>query len=374
MNIKTLLLGSAAALMVAGGAQAADLTVAEPVDYVKVCDAFGAGYWYAPGTDTCIKIGGFVRFSVNFGDDVDSNIGNDYQFRTRSSLQVTASSMTEYGPLTAFIDYRADSYGSQDGSTYLDSGWVQLGPIQAGKFTSAFDFGGGYTDDGGFRSDETTDHVALTYAMNGFGIILSVEDPQDRTEENTVVSLPFPPYSFVNMSGSEEDFPDLVAALTYSSGIFSGKLSAAYTDGAYDGDQGWAVQAGLEIAMDSFSAGDKFKILAAYADGAPSFTGAVNTGVVGGNWSGESWNVLASYIHFWAPNLNSSITGSYVEYDSAVADAFDVEAWKVAFDTAYKPVNNLTLLGEVGYQEINQDAAGDTDGFFGLIRIQRDFP
>ncbi|MBB5754735.1 porin [Prosthecomicrobium pneumaticum] len=371
MNFKTLLLGSAAALMAAGGAHAADLTVAEPVDYVKVCDAFGAGYWYAPGTDTCIKIGGFVRFDVNFGEDIDSDLPNDYQFRTRSSLQVTASSMTEYGPLTAFMDYRADSNNSQDGSAYLDSGWLQIGMVQAGKFTSAYDFGGGYTDDGGYRSDETTDHIALTYALNGFGIILSVEDPQDRTEEG-----PGSPAS------DSEDFPDLIAALTYSQGIFSGKLSGAFTDGAEDDGQGFAVQAGFELALDSFSAGDKFKFVAGYADSAPSFVGAVNVGpalgfgaaAVNGHDTGDGWNVLGSFVHYWQPNLNSSITASYVEWNGDGANA-DVEAWKIAFDTAYKPVTNLTLLGEVGYGEADFSTVGaDKDSFFGLVRIQRDFP
>ncbi len=66
MKLKTLLLGSAAAFAVVGGAQAADLSVAEPVDYVRVCDAFGVGYWYIPGTDTCLKIGGYVQFDVKF--------------------------------------------------------------------------------------------------------------------------------------------------------------------------------------------------------------------------------------------------------------------------------------------------------------------
>ncbi len=66
MKLKTLLLSSAAAFAFVGAAQAADLSVAEPVDYVKVCDAFGAGYWYIPGTDTCLKIGGLVQFDVDF--------------------------------------------------------------------------------------------------------------------------------------------------------------------------------------------------------------------------------------------------------------------------------------------------------------------
>ena len=75
MKLKTLLLGSAAAFAVVGGAQAADLSVAEPVDYVRVCDAFGVGYWYIPGTDTCLKIGGYVQFDVKFHYDGGRLVG-----------------------------------------------------------------------------------------------------------------------------------------------------------------------------------------------------------------------------------------------------------------------------------------------------------
>ena len=52
MKLKTLLLGSAATLIAVSGAQAADAVVAEPepVDYVKVCDMYGAGFFYIPGT------------------------------------------------------------------------------------------------------------------------------------------------------------------------------------------------------------------------------------------------------------------------------------------------------------------------------------
>jgi opacity protein-like surface antigen len=34
---------------------------AKPVEYVKVCSLYGAGFYYVPGTDTCIKIGDYVR-------------------------------------------------------------------------------------------------------------------------------------------------------------------------------------------------------------------------------------------------------------------------------------------------------------------------
>ncbi|WP_174719357.1 porin, partial [Bradyrhizobium nitroreducens] len=59
---KTLLLGSAAGLMAASGAFAADLPVkAKAVEYVKICSLYGAGFYYIPGTDTCIKLGGYLR-------------------------------------------------------------------------------------------------------------------------------------------------------------------------------------------------------------------------------------------------------------------------------------------------------------------------
>ena len=62
--VKALLLGSTAGLCaVAAGAQAADLPVqkAAPVEYVRVCTAQGAGFFYIPGTDTCLRIGGRAR-------------------------------------------------------------------------------------------------------------------------------------------------------------------------------------------------------------------------------------------------------------------------------------------------------------------------
>src|SRR2546430_10794671 len=65
--VKSLLLGSAAGLVAVAGAQAADLPVkAKPVEYVKICSIYGAGFFYIPGTDTCIKIGGWIRAEYAF--------------------------------------------------------------------------------------------------------------------------------------------------------------------------------------------------------------------------------------------------------------------------------------------------------------------
>jgi Porin subfamily len=44
------------AVLFAGTAQAA-----KPAEYVKICSLYGAGFYYIPGTDTCIKVGGYLR-------------------------------------------------------------------------------------------------------------------------------------------------------------------------------------------------------------------------------------------------------------------------------------------------------------------------
>src|SRR5688572_33164290 len=63
--VKSLLRGSAAGIVAMSGAQAADLPVkAKPVEYVKVCSVYGAGFYYIPGTDTCLKVGGYVRMDI----------------------------------------------------------------------------------------------------------------------------------------------------------------------------------------------------------------------------------------------------------------------------------------------------------------------
>ena len=65
--VKSLMLGSAAGLIAMSGAQAADLPVkAKAVEYVKVCSLYGAGFYYIPGTDTCIKLGGYLRVDTTF--------------------------------------------------------------------------------------------------------------------------------------------------------------------------------------------------------------------------------------------------------------------------------------------------------------------
>src|SRR5919109_3105809 len=67
--VKSLLLGSAAGLVAVSGTQAADLPVkAKPVEYVKICTLYGEGFYYIPGTDICLKVGGYIR--ADYGGNV----------------------------------------------------------------------------------------------------------------------------------------------------------------------------------------------------------------------------------------------------------------------------------------------------------------
>ena len=113
--VKSLLLGSAAGLVAVAGAQAADLPVkAKPVEYVKICSLYGVGFYYIPGTDMCIKIGGWVRAEYGYGqngnfawgwanNNVNNRITNNSDFRARGYITADARNQTEYGTVRGYI-------------------------------------------------------------------------------------------------------------------------------------------------------------------------------------------------------------------------------------------------------------------------------
>ena len=74
--MKSLLLGSAATLVVVAGAQAADLPTkkgAPAAEYVKVCKVGDIAGFIIPGSDTCLKISGYVNAQIAMG-----NVDDDY--------------------------------------------------------------------------------------------------------------------------------------------------------------------------------------------------------------------------------------------------------------------------------------------------------
>jgi hypothetical protein len=125
--VKSLILGSAAGLVAMSGAQAADLPVkAKAVEYVRVCSLYGAGFFYIPGTDTCIKLGGYLRVDSNFNAGIydapawngDLGTGSRYRDlfdeRSRFALTVDTRTATEYGVVRTFAqaDFQFDTLGS----------------------------------------------------------------------------------------------------------------------------------------------------------------------------------------------------------------------------------------------------------------------
>ncbi|HTG08354.1 MAG TPA: porin, partial [Bradyrhizobium sp.] len=125
--VKSLILGSAAGLLAMSGAQAADLPVkAKAVEYVRICSLYGAGFFYIPGTDTCIKLGGYLRVDTTFngagvqdtpawsGDPGQGNRYRDYySTRARLALTVDTRTATEYGVVRTFGqgDFTFDTLG-----------------------------------------------------------------------------------------------------------------------------------------------------------------------------------------------------------------------------------------------------------------------
>ncbi|KAB2696499.1 porin, partial [Brucella lupini] len=199
MNIKSLLLGSAAALVAASGAQAADAIVApepEAVEYVRVCDAYGAGYFYIPGTETCLRIHGYVRYDAKGGDRVYARTPGDLDRDTwgknaRATLRFSTASETELGTLKTFTELRynwngggdgeEDAYGSSENSS-LRYAYIQLGGLRVGLDESAFVTFPGYlgnviNDDvilaGGYR----TNLISYTFTGgNGFSATVALEE------------------------------------------------------------------------------------------------------------------------------------------------------------------------------------------------------
>lgn len=215
--VKSLLLGSAAGLVAVAGAQAADLPVkAKAVEYVKVCSAYGAGYFYIPGTDTCLKIGGYAHFDtyVNstgtfrpnavfpgaaagfngpgagslafpFRDDDDA----DYLTRVRGVVDFDARTQTDYGTLRSYVRFGAE-WNSQSGAgssanngLYFERAFIQFSGFTFGYTQSFFDLGTNYMMTTPFAGSNTwTTTMAYTAQFgNGFSASIALEDAANRT-------------------------------------------------------------------------------------------------------------------------------------------------------------------------------------------------
>ena len=216
--LKTTLLCSATTFVAAGSAQAADLPVrkAEPIEFVRVCGAYGAGFFYIPGTDTCLRISGRARFEAGYqptySRQAGTNNGDTTGYRGLLRINMDARTQTSYGTLRAFVRLEAgsrtggpygggtsgtqqrignayaalgtDEFGRAQQYVNVDKAFIQFAGLTAGRASSFFDF---YAHDFEFTgatagSDVfSTNLIAYTATFgNGFSATISVEDPTAR--------------------------------------------------------------------------------------------------------------------------------------------------------------------------------------------------
>lgn len=416
-TVKSLLLGAAAGFVALTGAQAADLPgKAAPAEYVRICDTYGAGFFFIPGTDTCLRIGGYVRMDAYVGQQF-SPATNVYSTRTRLLLNFDARSNTEYGLLRAYGEFliqrgpannvlpsvQATGAGStgQASAAYMSRAFIQFAGFTFGNSASFFNFYQGdvqFVASAGAAMDpsrNSSNLIAYTASFgSGFSATISIEDPQFRR----LGSIP-PAYSTVHTAGNGivyngQGIPDIVGNLRVDQGWGSAQVMAAFHEvrGTFGGigrsASGWAVGGGVRLNLDMLARGDVLWLQATYADGALGYVftndnsdgliqtrqsvgvglltalyadGAINaagTGVV----KSKAWGIHGGFRHFWTPALRSAIWGKYVNIDSpagvlgvAAGDGGnlnDIRFWQVGVNTIWSPVRNLDLGVEVVYSNL----------------------
>ncbi|MCX8999099.1 porin [Rhizobiaceae bacterium BDR2-2] len=348
MNIKSLLIGSAAALAAVSGAQAADAIIAaepEPVEYVRVCDAFGTGYFYIPGTETCLKLSGYVRVQLNVGTAdgeraVNTSTRSDYDVFARGRLNIEAKNDTEYGTLTSYVRFfgrASEGVGDGTNGTELELAYIDLAGFRVGKFYSVWDdILLGETDT--LASNSLFASARYEYAGEAFTAGLSLD-------EITYSSANFGGYANVLPGSNDAN----LGIAPYLSASFGGvKLNV---NGGYDTDrEEGAVQAKLTADLGPGT----FQLAGVYASGANAY------------YYRSEWTVAAAYAFKATEKL--TITPAF-QYFSDVAFVDGVDAYRVGLTAAYKVTDGLNLLATVNYYD--QDRTDDET--WGFLRLQRDF-
>jgi len=331
MIMKSLLLGTAAGLVAVAGAQAADMPVkAAPVQYVKICSLYGDGFYYIPGTDTCLKMGGYLRVQAEYnmggggvpvGDApagtvlgagrFTRDLTNDINYRVRGAISWDIRQQTEYGTLRSYIRFGAENTtpantgGGTTFNPFWDRAFIQFAGFTVGRSQSFFDlftYGGAYSYHNVRVSGDTGASGQNLWAYtaqfgNGFSGTLSLEDPLTRkgnTVDLAAAGFPLIPSAslgadnaFVSNLGANGGagfgfrVPDIIANLRLDQAWGFAGISAALHDasGAYYGINnvnnghpadryGWAMAAGAKFNLQG---GDMIGFNVCYTEGAPGF-------------------------------------------------------------------------------------------------------
>ena len=190
MQVKSLLLSSAAILLAATSVQAADaiLVEPEPVEYVRICDTYGSGFFYLPGTETCIRISGYVRstyvhYTEKTGGVENPNHG-DWTYRGR--LNIDVRNETDWGTLRSQLRLQGDSNGGSDGLVGLDRALISVAGFRVGYSIAYWETAHGSAadspaiEDGMYNADQSL-FVDYTYAADGLAVTVGMQDSNGIT-------------------------------------------------------------------------------------------------------------------------------------------------------------------------------------------------
>jgi porin-like protein len=244
--VKSLLLGSAAGLVAVSAGQAADLPVkAKPVEYVKVCSLYGAGFYYMPGTDICLKIGGYARAETTYhsngnfaagptGNELFNRTSNEFVMRARAYITADAREQTAWGTARAYVAVGVATTDTGAAITPsilgFNRAFVQWAGITAGITQSFYDFFSGAAT--GYRayfpSEDTGDSGWWVWAYTaqlGNGLSASISAEERRTSQIiNVTSGTFVGFTSGTVIASVGGVPTVV---TRTSGIGTPGLFAA---------------------------------------------------------------------------------------------------------------------------------------------------
>ena len=341
MNIKSLLIGSAALATVSTGAQAADPIVyvePEPMEYVRICDVYGAGFFYIPGTETCLRIGGYVRYEIYYGID-GAGTGTK---RARFAPNFDVRSDTEIGTVRGYAELEldwdwGDRVGVVGGAPAVVSGfgmdvampWAHIDIIR-GSHTWRFGRAhspyarflgyGGPTINGGNYGFSNMSEISYTFSgSNGFQfIIAAIEDDADWVPDANIG------INFVRGWGHI----GVIAGVDTSAGTFGVKGVTGFRFG----------NSGVSAEVHVF-----------YSSGAGTYSINNPAGAV------SPLSVLAGLSAKFSPKATGNLTAQWFS-----SGGFLVEA-NVAFTAA----KNFTITPEVRYDT--------TNGIRGLVRLNRAF-
>jgi opacity protein-like surface antigen len=333
MNIKSLLIGSAAALVAVSGARAADAVVAEPeaVEYVRVCDAYGAGYFYIPGTETCLKIGGYVRYDIYGGDF----FGDRFQKLARFQLNTSTAAETDYGTLRTFTETRFNWAGGSTGVS-LNFAYIELGGLRVGKDESVFTTFAGYAgnviadDLVGYGPFDTT-LISYTFTSGAFSGIISLED---------------------DLGGGSGYVPDVVAGAKYSAGDFSVTGVIGYDESSEE--------IAAKLRVDAKVGAVSLFIMGGY--GTETEVGEADVAHYK-PWGGK-WAVWGGASVDVSEKATLNLQASYSDENDANLRNFAVNA-----NVKYTVAPGFAITPEVFYE----DGKGVSGSFGGILRFQRSF-